>query len=66
MDVREDDDMEEQYVDYFREQREHLNYFFDERLAETAFSHCFIQVYKASDYHGNALFDDDASPLLGC
>ena len=65
MDVREDDDMEEQYVDYFREQREHLNYFFDERLAETAFSHGFIQVYKASDYHGNALFDDDASLLLG-
>ena len=59
------DDLEEQYGDCSREQRERLNDLFDARPADTAFSHGFTQVYKASDYHGNALFDDDAPRLLG-
>ena len=44
---------------------DHLEYVLLECLAETAFSHGFIQVYKSSDYEGSALFDGDASFLLG-
>ena len=42
-----------------------LDNFLLECLAETAFSHGFIQVFKSSDYEGSALFDGDASFLRG-
>ena len=43
----------------------YTEYFFEQTLAQTAFSYGLIEVYKASDHCSRAHIDSDASLLLG-